>query len=182
MRLILPSASTTAVFTASVRIGNLNSVAASISTSFNASASAGNQDGLGHFEECAYAKPENNIEANADVGILCSNPSFICVPDLSSPIGGRCALKRDHEESPDHSVNHYLATDERELQTCIKCEGTKACEGLDAGFIDANIGCGSCNGESACEGLSGEHSKMPVASRLHLQRETWKCQLTTPNI
>lgn len=161
MRLILPSASATAVFTASLQTSSLNHVAASINTSVNWIIPTGNQDEPGYFEECTYTKPEkNNIETQVDVGILCSNPHYICVPDSNSPIGGRCALKLDHKNNSDHSINHSLTTNERELQTCTKCEGTKACEGLDSAFIDANIGCGSCNGESACEGLSGEHTKI----------------------
>jgi hypothetical protein len=76
--------------------------------------------------ECAFG-----IHAPADAGVLGCEAGFTCVQDKSSSTGGRCASIEE----------------ERELQTCAKCQGSNACKGLTTAFKNANIGCGSCNGD-----------------------------------
>jgi hypothetical protein len=84
--------------------------------------------------------------------LKCSSPNHLCIQDRSSTLGGRCALNVTYNNS-----TLEISAEERELQTtCIKCQGSNACQNLTQSFIDNNIGCGSCIGTSACAGVSGE--------------------------
>lgn len=77
--------------------------------------------------ECAFSL----LDASTDIGVLGCNAGFTCVQDESSSTGGRCASIED----------------KRELQTCVKCQGTQACKGLTLAFKNAFISCGSCIGD-----------------------------------
>lgn len=154
MRLILPSASATAVLTASQAfVHHVHSaVAPIVGTAYS---NGDQQHGLRHLsfgEECSFVNSFQRHEVEADVGILtCSSPNHLCIRDTSSALGGRCTLNTTYN----NSTRGYL-TEERELQTCAKCVGNKACDKLSESFITNNIGCGSCIGASACAGVSGE--------------------------
>lgn len=147
MRLVLPSASATAVFSASLQFNNnIRTVVASILDTATTNGPKGSARKTYISDECSFTKPpdDNRFTVNSDLGVLdCANPNYVCVQDANSSLGGRCTLRLDHTYS----------TDERELQTCVKCQGTDACKGLAQAVID-KIACGSCIGTKACEGLA----------------------------
>jgi len=152
MHLILPSASTTAVLTVSLHV-IIDSIAASILDP-KSQEEYGVENNFS-MQECTYVGSTHEyVQGEADVGILCNSNQF-CIPDSSSSLGGRCASR--FERNSNHGKSDQLHVEERGLETCIKCVGTKACEGLPQAFIDAKIGCGSCIGTSACHGLSSEY-------------------------
>lgn len=96
-------------------------------------------------EECSFVASFNLRGADADTGILssCSDPEQVCVEDVTSSLGGRCA---------------FIASGSRRLgTTCTtKCTPPSACTGLSQDFIKNRIGEGSCCGDKACVGMSSE--------------------------
>lgn len=153
MRLVLPSASATAVFAASMQ---LNGITHSVVASILDSATTNDPNGFARdtyiSDECSYTEPSDggHTAVNTDVGVLnCANSNYVCVRDATSSLGGRCTLRLDD----------IYSTDERELQTCVKCQGTDACKGLAQAVID-KIACGSCIGTKACEGLACKYLRV----------------------
>eukprot|EP00804_Cyclotella_cryptica_P018215 CCRYP_005958-RA/>CCRYP_005958-RA protein AED:0.44 eAED:0.44 QI:287/1/1/1/0.91/0.92/13/81/362 len=152
MRLVLPSASATALFAASQAFTSRvhSAVAPTIDKTYNNSDQhhGSRQNYFG--EECSFVNSFQRQEVEADIGILkCSSPNHVCIQDWSSSLGGRCTLSMTYNNS-----TREIWTEKRELQTCIKCQGDKACDNLSPTFIANNIGCGSCNGASACADVS----------------------------
>jgi hypothetical protein len=88
------------------------------------------------------------IVGRADMGVLTCDVYSTCVPDESSSQGGRCIAL---------STSWDLET------SCTKCNGTKACLGLDQAFRDNYIGCNSCNGPRACIGIDRKSFLVTVA-------------------
>lgn len=110
-------------------------------------------------EECTFVKSPRLRGYEADAGILgCADPSYMCVEDELSSLGGRCAR---------------IAISHRDLQTlntdvcASKCTGFKACDGLSPSFIANNIAEGSCCGHKACLGVTGETSSSSERLRKH---------------
>ena len=85
-------------------------------------------------QECTFVSDLE--QTTADPGILGCETGSICIEDTLSSLGGRCVFALDSEE--------------RQLQSCVKCSGTKACQGLTTAFKNSFIGCGSCIGDYAC--------------------------------
>jgi hypothetical protein len=85
-------------------------------------------------QECTFVSDLE--QTTADSGILGCETGSICIEDTLSSLGGRCVFALDSEE--------------RQLQSCVKCSGTKACQGLTTAFKNSFIGCGSCIGDYAC--------------------------------
>jgi hypothetical protein len=148
MRLILPSASATAVFAVSLsfveKIKSTNSAVASIVDKItNSKENLHDTHGNHHVDECSFVNSgEQHVQP--DIGILCSNPNHVCIEDSTSSRGGRCV-----------DLGTTIA-EERDLQSCVKCAGNLACANLTQAFIDNNVGCDSCNGYKACMGVTRE--------------------------
>ncbi|KAL7517481.1 hypothetical protein ACHAWX_002400 [Stephanocyclus meneghinianus] len=85
-------------------------------------------------QECTFLSVLE--QTTADSGILGCGTGSICIEDTLSSLGGRCVSALDSEE--------------RQMQSCVKCTGTKACLGLTTAFKNSFIGCGSCIGDYAC--------------------------------
>lgn len=153
MRLIVTAASLSVTIAASQAFLSVSSTHAvdNVDLAYNSKTQKqGASDSFSVGEECFYRMSANSIGVDADIGILsgCSDSDLVCVEDLQSALGGRCASPTEKQ---------------RQLQiTCTKCTPSSACEGLDPTFIENNIGDGSCCGEKACVGVSSESmSKLP---------------------
>lgn len=149
MRLVA-STSLSAAMAASqalLRIGSTSAVANIVNVAYESQFQNQTNELHSIEEECSFTASVSLRGGDADTGILssCSNPEHVCVEDVSSSRGGRCAL---------------VVSEKRRLQTgaCeTKCTPDSACEGLSQDFIDNNIGERSCCGEYACVGVSGSY-------------------------
>ena len=143
MRLIVPSASLSALFAASQTYISSNVAVTAVGVAYEVESQHQGINSSASAEECFFAKKSYLRENAVDAGILqaCSDPGYICVEDETSSLGGICIL------------NEVV---ERELQTsCTKCTPASACAGLSAAFIANNIGEGSCCGAQACQDITG---------------------------
>jgi hypothetical protein len=146
MRLV-PSASFSAAMAASQALLHIESTSAIaiVDAAYNSESQKHLIDSHLAKDECSFVASFNLRGADADTGILssCSDPEQVCVEDVTSSLGGRCA---------------FIASGSRRLgTTCTtKCTPASACTGLSQDFINNRIGKGSCCGDKACVGMSSE--------------------------
>ena len=95
-------------------------------------------------DECTFT-PSGGLRDNSSVGCTAN---FRCEAEPRSSLGGICV--------PADMPRRALQTSAFLQDTCTKCTGEKACEGLSREFIEKNIGEGSCCGYYACMYVSGE--------------------------
>jgi hypothetical protein len=143
---LAPSASLSAAMAASQALLNIESTSAVaiVNAAYDLESQKHMTEPHSAKEECSFISSFNLRGADADTGILssCSDPKQVCVEDVTSSLGGRCAFIS--------SGSRRLAT------TCTtKCSPASACTGLSQSFIENNIGEGSCCGDQACVGMSG---------------------------
>lgn len=103
-------------------------------------------------QECTFLSVLE--QTTADSGILGCGTGSICIEDTLSSLGGRCVSALDSEE--------------RQMQSCVKCTGTKACLGLTTEFKNSFVGCGSCIGDYACA----------FVCKFFLRRNSWLMSVT----
>jgi hypothetical protein len=102
--------------------------------------------------ECSFLNGFKVQGSNADTGILICGNGETCVEDDTSSAGGRCVLLEEEVAVESHRELVAVACTYLNGTSGIKCDGLKACTGID----QSKVGCGSCNGPSACLGWFGD--------------------------
>lgn len=140
MKLLVPSAAIVLLNSEAAVFANKSVVATNVNLAYSSKSHLRSSNPVLTDPSLVTGECNFPLNAEADTGVLGCAVGFLCMEDHSSSTGGRCVSK--------------IENDERGLQSCTKCTGYNACEGLTEAFKVANIGCGSCNGEFACMGVS----------------------------